>query len=741
MLRKLQPNLRATVLSSMILVTAASVVVFAKIWVPRLNELGIEVQAREVDRQLDIIADSLTPFVLSNQFAGIHETLNALMARNDNWIQIKLINSDGRQIYPLSTIPDLKNPNYWSTSKEIMIRDDEVGKIFATVDFSADLNRLTIESRNLGLLWLTMLLAAMLVIWVAIEGLVVRRLKLLSDASRELAIGNYSAVLPPEGYDEVGALSSSFRMMRENIRENEIELTEATRVAQDATNAKSQFLATMSHEIRTPMNGVIPVAELLAATDLDTSQRRLVETIHLSGQALSSIIDDILDFSRLDAGRMSLRSEPFQLIDLIEDVCDILGPSVLARKIAIQSYIDPALCGDFLGDGERLRQVVLNLAGNAAKFTETGGIGIRSKPVVDFTGSRQIQVEITDTGIGIPRKDIDGIFGRFTQVENNASRNFGGSGLGLSISRMLIEEMGGEIGVQSELGEGSTFWFRIPLIPVKPIAEKTPEGTSVPQQIVLIDKGENGSDGQFIFDTLQASGHDVWAFSSVQRMNEWLLKQDVELTHIVLNSPVGRPDILKTWLEELAKGSFSTVIKIVLLAEEEGAICGDVNISLKKPVHRRDLLDGIDGAKLTSDRRETVVGQRRPLTDEETSGFRILVVDDNQINQEVAYALLNELGHACVVAGDGQQAVDAVVHDDFDLVLMDVQMPVKNGLDATREIRALGDDKSFVKILGLSASATEEECKRCYDAGMDDFLSKPLNRSKLAAMLDAIMES
>ncbi|MCK0121805.1 response regulator [Loktanella sp. F6476L] len=740
--KKFRLNLRATILGSMCLVGVASGLIFAKVWVPRLNALSVAALSREVDRQLDVIADSLKPFILNNQFAAIHETLNALLNNNENWIDITLHESDGRQIFPIEVTSAPESDQFWSSSKAIMLQDKEIGELHLTVDFSSDLGILTTEVRNIGLIGLTLFLFTMLTIWMLIESLVIRRLKILADASRELSDGNYAAVLPPEGKDEVGALTSDFRKMRENIHANEIELKRAMQKAQDATVAKSQFLATMSHEIRTPLNGVIPVVELLSATDLDENQKRLTDTIEISGSALKSIIDDILDFSRLDAGRMSLRSEPYVLTDLIENVCDILGPSTLKRNISIQSYIDPALNGKLLGDGERLRQVILNLAGNASKFTEVGGIGITAEQLIRADGTEQLHVEITDSGIGISAEDLVNIFDRFTQVETGATKKFGGSGLGLSISHMLIDQMGGEIGVNSQVGVGSTFWFTIPIVHVSDVDEVRPIKTLAPKSIALIDAGANSTEGELIGRTLSEFGHDLCTFSSVQEMHAQCSLEARKLNHIVLNTPVGGHDVLALWMDELAKGPFAAIEKIVLSAQSDqdksAAKSVEHNKWLIKPIHSYDLLDCFETHHKKPDQCQRTKQMQSPDNTSDHRQLHILIADDNTINQEVAAAILKTFGHQCVVANNGQEAVDKVMQDQFDLVLMDIQMPTMDGLEATSLIRASVEKPDEINIVGLSASATEDDAQQCYDAGMDSFISKPLTRAKIKTLVDSI---
>lgn len=586
-------------LLALVAVGIISGILFVQVWVPQFTRLWLEVASRETEQQIAIVADSLTPFMLGNQFAGIYETLDALLERNEHWRQIVLLNEDGRRIYPIFDPAPETGAHLWTTTENLTFRGEPIGQISATVDFSADLTRLNGMAHSLGILAMLLFFLAVGIIGAVVEIFVLRRLRMLGRASSELSRGNYSAVLPPEYSDEVGALSGVFRSMRERIRDKERDLNEARQAAESAASAKAQFLATMSHEIRTPMNGVIPVAEMLASTDLDAHQQRLVNTIQISGQALSSIIDDILDFSRLDAGHVTIRSEPFDLQDLVTGIRDMLATTSETKNIRLHTDVSEQLSGCFAGDGARLRQVLLNLAGNAVKFTEQGHVVIRARRTEDATGAAWIRISVEDTGIGIPADQIERIFDRFSQADNSISRDFGGSGLGLSISRMLVRAMGGDIGVESEVGTGSTFWFTLPL----------------------------------------------------------------------------------------------------RRAQSE------------------------------------VVQPSAPEAPAEPGALRVLVADDNDINRVVACAMLEQLGHQCVTVDDGQEAVEAVRNEDYDLVLMDVQMPRLDGLAATQAIRALGGALSQIKIVGLSASATNDDSRQCFDAGMDGFLSKPLQRARLEDLL------
>ncbi|MDX1780047.1 MAG: response regulator [Thalassovita sp.] len=584
---------------------------FQFIWVPRVTKILIQAETREIHRQAEVIADGLTPFILSNQSAAIYENLNSIGQRHSDWYSIVLTRADQRQLYPMSRVEPETGANVISLSHDIVLRGDLWGRLEVHADLSAQIAQLHDELRRLGVFTIVVVLISGATLGLFVDRLITRRLVKLADAADQLGSGNYEAELPRPGQDEVGRLTKSFSAMRSHIIENVSSLEAARREAENALKVKSQFLATMSHELRTPLNGIVPVAEMLMASDLDTGQRKDVETIQKASKSLLHIVDDILDLTKLEEGRLEPRKKPFDIADLVTEVATMLQASAKSKGLELVSDIDVSVAGRYAGDGERIKQILVNLVGNAIKFTRSGTVTIRCRSLAEGQGHTRFLFEVEDTGIGIAETDQNRVFERFEQAEGGLTRRFGGSGLGLSIAKNLVFALGGDIGLNSKLGDGSTFWFSLPL-------EKTDDAVAEPP----ID--------------------------------------------------AARPECSP--------------------APAQHETC-------------------------------------RPLD--------ILIADDNEINRSVTTLMLEKMGHNVIAVENGRDAFDKVATTDFDVVFMDVHMPDMDGLEATRRIRKLPSERAGTFVVALTASVMEQDVLDCREAGMDDFLSKPLSSAAIAKSLEA----
>ena len=609
------------------------------------------------------------------------------------------------------------------------------------VQSKASLNQLVASIRNANLLISLTLAVAVLVLLLLVTQQVTSPLNALMKLMHKTQEGTYEHA-KLAGPRDIRDMQTAFNSMIESLQDREEQLEKARDAALQLARAKGDFAANVSHELRTPLNGILGMLELLSETGLSSKQHEYVNIASNSSDALLALIDDILDFSKIDSGKMIVEPEKFNIRELLDEVVSIMATQTRSKNLDLAHLIAYSVPAYLVGDARRIRQLLLNLCGNAIKFTENGEISIHVTREDSDDDHLRLRFEVRDTGIGISGEAKNKIFEAFSQADESTTRKYGGTGLGLAICKQLVRVLGGEIGVDSEAGKGSTFWFVLP-IEVSEQSELTVQDhvtSSMDLKILVVDDSEIVHFN--IMQTLERWGAQVEyaensesAFLKLRHATHARKPFDIALIDEIMPSGNGIE-----LMREICRNSEIEPLKLVLMTNQSHAESfmkrfPEIDSYIQKPVLQSSLFDCISTAMKGSINPVNPLYTVKEYEEFDANNASVLVVEDNNANQQVAIGMLERLGCIVSVADNGIEAVNLVSRNRFEIILMDCNMPVMDGYEATTQIRKMESAVSNIPIIAMTANVQDGERQKCMQVGMNDYMSKPIKLQKLKDML------